>query len=61
MKVKEVRDKTAQERSQLKVKLTRDLMDSRFKKAMGQLKDRSLMRKLRRDIARVNTIIRENQ
>lgn len=61
MKVKEVRDKTAQECSQLKVKLTRDLMDSRFKKAMGQLKDKSLMRKLRRDIARVNTIIRENQ
>jgi ribosomal protein L29 len=36
-------------------------MDARFKKAMSQLKDKSLMRKLRRDIARINTIIRENQ
>jgi large subunit ribosomal protein L29 len=61
MKVKEIRDKTNQEVSLLKDKLTRDLMDNRFKKAMGQLKDKSHMRKLRRDIARINTVIREKQ
>jgi large subunit ribosomal protein L29 len=61
MKVKEIREKTPQEASQLKEKLTKDLMDARFKKAMGQLKDKSLMRKMRRDIARINTIIREKQ
>jgi large subunit ribosomal protein L29 len=61
MKVKEIREKTPAEISQLKDKLVKDLMDSRFKKAMGQLKDKSLMRKMRRDIARINTIIREKQ
>jgi large subunit ribosomal protein L29 len=61
MKVKEIRNKTSEERSQLKGNLTKDLMDARFKKAMGQLKDKSLIRKLRRDIARIDTIIRENQ
>ena len=61
MKVKEIREKAPQEVTQLKDKLVRDLMDNRFKKAMGQLKDRSVMRKLRRDIARINTIIREKQ
>jgi|APFre7841882590_1041340.scaffolds.fasta_scaffold378188_2 large subunit ribosomal protein L29 len=61
MKVKEIRNKTSQEVAQLKTDLTKDLMDARFKKAMSQLKDKSLMRKLRRDIARINTIIRENQ
>ena len=61
MKVKEIRNKTSEERSQLKVSLTKDLMDARFKKAMGQLKDKSLIRKIRRDIARIDTIIRENQ
>jgi large subunit ribosomal protein L29 len=61
MKVKEIRNKTSEERSQLKGSLAKDLMDARFKKAMGQLKDNSLIRKIRRDIARIDTIIRENQ
>ena len=61
MKVKEIREKSPQEITQLKDKLTRDLIDNRFKKALGQLKDKSLMRKLRRDIARINTVIREKQ
>jgi large subunit ribosomal protein L29 len=59
MKVKEIRAKTAGEVSQIKTKLERELMDTRFKKAMGQLKDKTLIGKLRRDIARINTITRE--
>ena len=61
MKVKEIRNKTSEERSQLKGSLAKDLMDARFKKAMGQLKDKTLISKLRRDIARINTITREKQ
>jgi large subunit ribosomal protein L29 len=61
MKVKEIRDKSATEVSQLKTKLDRDLMEARFKKATGQLKDKTLISKLRRDIARINTITREKQ
>jgi large subunit ribosomal protein L29 len=61
MKVKEIRDKTAGEVSQLKTKLERDLMNARFNKAMGQLKDKTLISKLRRDIARIDTITREKQ
>ncbi len=61
MKVKDIRNKTLEERSQLRENLTKDLMDARFKRAMGQLKDKSLIRKLRRDIARIDTIIREKQ
>jgi large subunit ribosomal protein L29 len=61
MKVKEIREKSAGEVSELMTKLERDLMDAHFKKATGQLKDKTLIRKLRRDIARINTITREKQ
>ncbi len=61
MKVKEIREKSAGEISLLKTKLERELMDTRFKKAMSQLKDKTLIGKLRRDIARINTITREKQ
>lgn len=61
MKVKEIREKGASELSQIKAKLERELMDARFEKATGQLKDSSRIGKLRRDIARINTITREKQ
>jgi len=61
MKAKEIREKPAGEVSQIKAKLVRDLMDARFNKATGQLKDKTLISKLRRDIARINTITREKQ
>ncbi|HOS96687.1 MAG TPA: 50S ribosomal protein L29 [Deltaproteobacteria bacterium] len=61
MKAKEIREKSVAESSQLRTRLERELMDAQFKKATGQLKDKSLIVKLRRDIARINTIIREKQ
>jgi large subunit ribosomal protein L29 len=61
MKAKEIREKGVAEASQLRTRLERELMDAQFKKATGQLKDKSLIGKLRRDIARINTIIREKQ
>lgn len=61
MKAKEIREKSTAEVSQLRAKLDRDLMDARFQKATGQLKDKTRIAKLRRDIARINTITREKQ
>lgn len=59
MKASELREKTVHDLSELKNKLSRDLMNNRFRNMTGQLDDKSIIMKLRRDIARVNTIIRE--
>lgn len=61
MKSKELREKTGEDLTALKNKYSRDIMDARFKNSMGQLKDKSIISKLRRDIARINTIIQEKQ
>jgi large subunit ribosomal protein L29 len=61
MKASKIREKNAQEMIQMREKMKKDLMDARFKNAMGQLSDKSLLVKLRRDVARINTIIREMQ
>ncbi|MBN2297847.1 MAG: 50S ribosomal protein L29 [Deltaproteobacteria bacterium] len=61
MKVSELRDKTREDLNTLKKKCSRDIMDARFKNTMGQLENKSIIRKLRRDIARINTIIQEKQ
>ena len=59
MKPIKMREKTAVELSDLKIKLARDYMDAQFKNSTGQLNDKSQVKKLRRDIARINTIIKE--
>ena len=59
MKSSELREKTVQDLGELKNKLARDLMNNRFRNMTGQLENNSMIMKLRRDIARVNTIIRE--
>ncbi len=59
MKPNELREKSADELLQLKVKIEGKLMDTRFKKATGQLKDITLIQKLRGNIARIHTILGE--
>ena len=59
MKASELREKTVQDLGELKNKLSRDLMNNRFRNMTGQLENESMISKLRRDIARINTIIRE--
>jgi len=61
MKAKEIREKSSAEVTQLRTKLERELMDAHFHKATGQLKDKTRVGKLRRDIARIITITREKQ
>jgi large subunit ribosomal protein L29 len=59
MKVKELRVKSVGDLSEMKKKIALDLMNARFKKSTGQLDNKSLIGKLRRDVARINTILRE--
>ena len=61
MKPSKLREKSVQELKDLKEKNKRELMDARFKNAMGQLSDKSILSKLRADVARINTILREKQ
>ena len=61
MKASELREKTMDDLTQLKTKLSRDIMDARFKNSMGQLESKSSIKKLRREIARINTIVQEKQ
>jgi len=61
MKPSKMREKSVQELKDLMEKNKRELMDARFKNAMGQLNDKSILAKLRADVARINTILREKQ
>ncbi|HQP31261.1 MAG TPA: 50S ribosomal protein L29 [Deltaproteobacteria bacterium] len=61
MKPSKMREKSVQELKDLMEKNKRELMDARFKNAMGQLSDKSILSKLRADVARINTILREKQ
>ena len=56
--LKELRTKSTSELSEMKKKFARDLMNARFKNSMGQFENPSLIKKLRRDVARINTILR---
>ena len=61
MKTKEIRDLNV---DQIETKLANtreELMNLRFQQVSGQLTDTSRLRQLRRDIARLQTILRENQ
>ena len=61
MKASKIREKTSQELTVMMEKMKRDIMDGKFKNIMSQLNDKSQLVKLRRDVARINTIIRERQ
>jgi large subunit ribosomal protein L29 len=61
MKPSKIREKTNQELTAMMEKMKRDIMDGKFKNTMSQLNDKSQLVKLRRDVARINTIIRERQ
>ncbi len=61
MKVSEVRDLTGEELSRKLVDLKQEYFNLRFQHGVGQLESTSLLSKLRRDIARVKTIIKESE
>lgn len=59
MKPKDVREKTSDELKKQLSELEEDLFRLRFKHSIGQLEQTANIRKTKRNIARISTIIRE--
>lgn len=58
MRPSEVREKSDQELARLSAELEQEIFQLRFRKACGQLKQTSEIRKKRRDLARMKTVLR---
>ncbi|MBQ3291965.1 MAG: 50S ribosomal protein L29 [Mogibacterium sp.] len=61
MDLNKIRKMTDQERTAELARMKQELFNLRFQHVTGQLENPVKMRDLRRDIARVKTIIRENE
>ena len=61
MELKKMRDMTEVELNTELSKMKKELYNLRFQHATGQLENPVQMRELKRNIARVNTIIREKE
>lgn len=59
MKTGELRELSVQELVERQKELARELFNLRFQMATGQLSNHTAMKKTRRDIARVKTVLRE--
>jgi len=61
MKAKELREKSLDELHTLNLERRRELFDLRFKHYTGQLVNTAALRTTRRDVARIETLIRERE
>jgi large subunit ribosomal protein L29 len=61
MKASDLREKNAADLTELKASLARDVFQNRLKNFTNRLDDTSAMRKTRRDLARVLTVLRAQQ
>lgn len=61
MKAEELREMTLEELEQKEREFKRKLFNLRFQKATGELNNPAELRKTRKDIARVLTIVREKR
>ena len=59
MKVSELREKSADQLGEELLSLKKEAFNLRFQKATGQLENTARVRLVRRNIARVNTVISE--
>ena len=59
MKAEDIRQKTPDELKDLLVNLSKEAFNLRFQKASGQLENLSRERQVRRDIARIKTIVNQ--
>lgn len=57
MKAKELRERTDEHLRELEKSLAKDAFDARFKNFTNRLNDTALIRRARRDLARVKTIL----
>lgn len=60
MKAKDLRERNAEDLNELEKTIKKDLFDARFKNFTNRLDDTSTLRKARRELARVKTILIEN-
>lgn len=61
MKAKDLRERSTEELRELEKTLTHELFHHRFKNFTNRLDDTSLIRKTRRDLARVKTILGQRE
>lgn len=61
MKARELRDLSTEELSQREGELREQLFKLRFQKSTGQIEDPQRLRAVRRDLARVLTVLRERR
>lgn len=61
MKPKEIREKTVQELQQKLLSLKEELFNLNYKARTGKLEKPSQIGKIKRDVARINTIIAEKK
>ena len=59
MKIADIRQKSEDELNEELLKLNKEAMNLRFQKAAGQMENTSLVRKLRRTIARIKTVLKQ--
>ncbi len=57
----QLRDLTQPELEAKALELRGELFNARVKKATGQLENNAMLRKLRRDVARVQTVLRQKR
>lgn len=61
MKIKEIRDLGINELKQKRIELAEELFKLRIRHASGQLEPTAKLGSLRRDVARVNTVLKEKE
>jgi len=61
MKAEDLRTKSADELKESLVGLRKEQLNLRFQQASGQLENTARVRQVRRDIARIKTILRDKQ
>jgi large subunit ribosomal protein L29 len=57
MKAKDLSERTTEDLSELKKQIQKDLFSSRMKNYVNQLEDTSVIKKARKDIARIEQIL----
>ena len=61
MKAKDLRDRTTEHLQELEKSLQGDVFQARFKNFTNRLNDTATIRKTRRDLARVKTVLTQRQ
>ena len=61
MKIDKIRSMSPAELTAEELKLKKELFNLRFQHATGQLENAGQMKEIKRDIAKIKTVVRENE